>query len=152
MHNYTIVHADWHIEDIALEQILSSSDYTLFYFYPKDDTPGCTLEAQEFTQLIDQFSQKSIQIVGVSQDSKHDHCAFIEKYHLRPSYLSDPERVLHQQYHARGFKNMYGKMVEWTIRSSVLLDATGNILHHRKAARAKGHAQQVLTWVEKNLI
>lgn len=148
---YTLVSPDLSEEQITLGQLFERSPYTLLYFYPKDDTPWCTLEAQEFTALHDEFEKQHIQIVGVSKDSTKSHCSFISKYSLSPSYLSDPELDLHKQFGAWGEKNNYGKIVQWVIRSTVLLDKKGNILHTRSNVRATGHAKKVYTEVSAYL-
>ena len=84
--------------------------YVLLYFYPKDDTPGCTIEAKEFSELHEAFATLGVQIVGVSKDLTPSHCAFIQKYTLKPLYLSDPELILHKQFGVRGAKSSWGKI------------------------------------------
>lgn len=130
--------------EISLESLYEKSPYTLLYFYPKDDTPGCTIEAQEFTASWETFHKLWIQIVWVSRDDLESHCSFIGKYSLSPTYLSDPEAELHKEYWAWWEKNNYGKRVTWVIRSTVLVDQTGTTILQRNNVKATGHAQRVL--------
>lgn len=130
------------------EDILATSTNTLLYFYPKDNTPWCTVEAVDFTRLSDDFAALDIQIVWVSKDSLKSHCSFVEKHRLQAIYLSDPDLALHKKYGARGEKKMYGKVSQWVIRSTFLLDAKGNIQKERRNVRAKGHAERVLKELE----
>lgn len=139
------------ISDLSREEILAKSTYTLLYFYPKNNTPGCTLEAQDFSRLAWEFQKYGIHIVWVSKDLPESHCAFIEKHDLSPSYISDPELVLHKQFATRWEKNNYGKLIMWVIRSTFLLDADGNEIHAWRSIRATWHAQRVLTRVTQNM-
>jgi thioredoxin-dependent peroxiredoxin len=148
---YTLIDKDLHEEQLTLQELVWRAPYTLLYFYPKNDTPGCTLEAQEFTELHNQFQQLGIQLIGVSKDSKASHCAFISKYTLSPSYIADPELHLHKQFGARWEKNNYGKIVQWVIRSTVIIDKNAQIIHQRKNVRATGHAKKVLARTTEHL-
>ena len=134
---------DTTISQTSLEEILSQSPYTLLYFYPKDDTPWCTIEAQEFTALQEDFAHAWVQIVWVSRDDEQSHCDFVSKYSLSPTYISDPELILHKQYWAWGEKNNYGKIVTWVIRSTILLDKSGTVIHERHNIKATWHAARV---------
>jgi len=117
--------------------------WVVLYFYPKDDTPGCTVEACEFTAGIKQFEKLDAVVVGVSPDSPATHTNFREKHNLRVHLLSDPDKKMLTAYGAWGMKNMYGKKVEGVIRSTVLVDPKGNVAHHWKTVRAEGHAKYV---------
>lgn len=141
---FTLVSPDLQQQEITLQKLLERSPFTLLYFYPKNDTPGCTLEANDFTSLHDQFTKKWIQVVGVSKDTPDSHCSFITKHWLKPLYISDPELILHKQFGARGEKNNYGKVVTWVIRSTILLDNQWNIRRNRHNVRATGHADKIL--------
>lgn len=92
--------------------LLQQAKQTLLYFYPQDETPGCTLEAITFTLYIQTFLDAGIQVVGVSKDSSESHCRFIEKDGLQIPLISDTDLTLHKQFGARGEKNMYGKIYE----------------------------------------
>ena len=116
----------------------------MLYFYPKDNTPGCTTEANDFSQLAPEFEALGIQIIGVSKDSSASHAKFIENQMIAFELISDPNLDLHKYFWAYGEKNNYGKIVQWVIRSTFLLDQEGNILKEYRNVRAKWHAQRVL--------
>ena len=146
-----LIKSDQTITPTTLEEVLSRSLYTLLYFYPKNNTPGCTLEAQDFTKNASEFAKKWIQIVWVSKDAPESHCKFISKHNLSPSYISDPDLELHTQFATRWEKNNYGKIVMWVIRSTFLLDRDWEEVHSWRSIRATGHADRVLKWVWENL-
>jgi thioredoxin-dependent peroxiredoxin len=124
--------------------LLSQSEYTLLYFYPKDDTPGCTMEASDFTRLVPDFAELGIQIIGVSRDSETSHAKFCNKYDLGIQLISDESWELHEQYGVIGEKKNYGKVYIGVIRSTFLLDNTWKILHEWRNVKATGHAEKVL--------
>lgn len=123
------------------------SDYAgkwvVLYFYPKDDTPGCTVEACEFTEGLSRFGKLDAVVLGCSPDSPEQHRKFIEKHKLKVKLLSDPEHKILEKYGAWGEKNLYGKTTVGTIRSTVLIDPDGRIAHHWAKVKAAGHADQV---------
>lgn len=123
--------------------------WLVLYFYPKDDTPGCTTEACEFTEGIESFRDISAEVIGCSPDSPERHRKFIEKYGLKLRLLSDPEHKVMEAYGAWGEKKLYGKTVVGTIRSTVIIDPEGRIAHRWKSVRAKGHAEKVRERLEK---
>jgi len=123
--------------------------WLVLYFYPKDDTPGCTTEACEFTEGIESFRDISAEVIGCSPDSPERHRKFIEKYGLKLRLLSDPEHKVMEAYGAWGEKKLYGKKVVGTIRSTVIIDPEGRIAHRWKSVRAKGHAEKVRERLEK---
>lgn len=116
----------------------------VLYFYPKDNTPGCTIEAQDFTKLRAEFGAKGAVILGVSPDDAKSHCHFIESEQLGIELLSDPQLEVLKAYGAYGTKNMYGKEVEGVIRSTFVIDEQGVILHALYNVKANGHASRVL--------
>ncbi|GMB94953.1 Bacterioferritin comigratory protein Bcp [Helicobacter heilmannii] len=116
----------------------------VLYFYPKDNTPGCTIEAQDFTKLRAEFEAKGAVILGVSPDDAKSHCHFIESEQLNIELLSDPDLEVLKAYGAYGIKNMYGKEVEGVIRSTFVIDQEGKIAHALYNVQAKGHAKRVL--------
>ncbi|MCH2188401.1 peroxiredoxin [Candidatus Gracilibacteria bacterium] len=132
------------VRELNFEEILSFSPKTLLYFYPRDNTPGCTKEARDFSCLKNDFGKLGIQVVGVSKDSITSHQNFVEKQDLKIDLISDPELTLHKDFGAYGEKNNYGKIVMGVIRSTFLLDKEGNILKEYKNVRATGHAERVL--------
>jgi thioredoxin-dependent peroxiredoxin len=103
--------------------------WVVLYFYPKDNTPGCTNEAIDFTEAVDEFTSMGAVILGVSPDSSKSHVNFINKHNLKITLLSDPEHVMMVDYHAWGMKKNYGKEYEGVIRSTYLIDPEGTIAH-----------------------
>jgi peroxiredoxin Q/BCP len=118
--------------------------WIILYFYPKDNTPGCTLEAKEFSELLDQFEESGAIIIGISPDSPKKHCNFIEKHNLNITLLSDEKKETLKAYGAWGKKKMYGKEYEGVIRSTFIINPKGEIVKEYKKVRAKGHALKVL--------
>ena len=128
-------------ETVRLSQFVGQ--WVVLYFYPKDDTPGCTKEACEFTADLPRFGKLDAVILGCSPDSPDRHRAFIKKYKLRHTLLSDPDRKVMQRYGAWGEKKLYGKTTIGVIRSTVLIDDRGRVAHHWRAVKAAGHAEKV---------
>jgi peroxiredoxin Q/BCP len=117
----------------------------LIYFYPKDDTPGCTKEACGFRDDLRAFEKLGIVVLGVSADGADSHEKFIAKYKLPFPLLSDPDRKVMKKYGAFGEKMMYGKKTLGVIRSTVLIGRDGKVLRHwAKVANAEKHPAQVL--------
>ena len=141
---YQAVTVSWESMQMSLEQLLSFWDKTLLYFYPKDNTPGCTLENKDFSCLLHEFKQLGIVLIWVSKDSIESHRKFITDHDLQIDLISDPDLELHRALEAYGEKNNYGKIVMGVIRSTFLLDKKGNILHQWKNIKATGHAQRIL--------
>jgi thioredoxin-dependent peroxiredoxin len=123
------------------------SDFTgqwvVLYFYPKDDTPGCTVEACDFTSGLAGFEKLDAVVLGCSADSPESHRKFIAKYKLKVRLLSDPEHAVMEKYGAWGEKNNYGKKSMGIIRSTVLIDPAGRVAHHWPKVKAAGHAEKV---------
>lgn len=132
-----------------LTSILSTSGRTLLYFYPKDDTPGCTLEAQDFTRLVPEFQALGIQIIGVSRDSEVSHEKFCNKHSLGITLISDESGELHEQFGVIGEKKNYGKVYIGVIRSTFLLDKSGAIVKEWRNVKATGHAEKILKELSK---
>lgn len=118
--------------------------WLVLYFYPRDSTPGCTREAQEFTRVVPRLRKMSAAVVGISKDSVKSHCSFRDKIGIKFPLLSDPDLVVHRAYRAWGTKTMYGKKVEGTIRSTFLISPAGNIVHVWGPVRVDGHVEEVL--------
>nr|MBN2278599.1 thioredoxin-dependent thiol peroxidase [candidate division Zixibacteria bacterium] len=123
------------------------SDYNgrwvVLYFYPKDNTPGCTTEACEFTGGLKDFENLEAVVLGVSPDSTESHRKFIAKQNLKITLLSDPDRKVLEKYGAYGTKKMYGKEVKGVIRSTFLIDPDGKIAQSWTGVKAAGHAEKV---------
>ena len=119
----------------------------LIFFYPKDDTPGCTKEACGFRDHFTELAAK-VSVVGVSKDNVASHAKFIAKYALPFPLLADPELAMLKAYGAWGEKLMYGKPVMGTVRSTVLVGADGKVVKHWAAVKdAAGHPAEVLAFV-----
>lgn len=116
----------------------------VLYFYPADDTPGCTTEACDFDQRLAHFNQSSVAVLGISPDSLESHERFITKYHLRFPLMSDPTHKAMSAYGAYGEKSLYGRTVTGVIRSTFVVAPTGRIEHAFYNVRATGHADRVL--------
>lgn len=134
---------------MTLNSLISQSPLTLLYFYPKDDTPGCTLEAQDFTRLVPEFTKLWIQIIWVSRDSEVSHEKFCNKYNLAINLISDDSDELHEQFGVIGEKKNYGKVYIGVIRSTFLLNQSGEIIKEWRNVRATGHADKVLREISK---
>lgn len=128
----------------SLKELLSFSPKTLLYFYPKDNTPGCTIENKDFSCLKDKFAKLWIVVIWVSKDSISSHKKFIGDQDLKVDLISDPELVLHKHFWAYWEKNNYWKIISWVIRSTFLLDSEGNILKSWNNIKATGHAERIL--------
>jgi thioredoxin-dependent peroxiredoxin len=120
----------------------------VLYFYPRDNTPGCTLEAQDFTAAVPQLTKLGAAVLGVSKDSIASHCKFRDKYKLRFALLSDPEGKVLEAYGAWGDKVMYGKKMKGIIRSTVLIDKAGKIAKVWPKVSVKGHVDDVVAAVK----
>jgi peroxiredoxin Q/BCP len=130
-------------EKVALKELRGK--HVIVYFYPKDDTPGCTKEAQAFRDLWKQIQARNAVVLGVSPDDGDSHQAFIAKYKLPFTLLSDPERKVMTKYGAYGEKMMYGKKTEGVIRSTVWVGPDGKVRKHwRRVGRAADHPGHVL--------
>lgn len=117
----------------------------IIYFYPKDNTPGCTGESCSFAAIHEQLLKMNVRLLGVSKDSLASHDKFINRFKLPFTLLSDPETTMMQAYQAWGEKKMYGKTSVGCIRSTVLIDEQGTISKHwPKVTKAATHPQQVL--------
>ncbi len=117
--------------------------WVVLYFYPKDDTPGCTTEACEFTAGIKAFEKLDAVVLGCSADSTEKHRKFIAKHNLKVSLLSDPESSMMEAYGAWGQKKLYGRAFIGVIRSTVIINPEGKIAHHWPRVKSAGHADDV---------
>jgi peroxiredoxin Q/BCP len=117
--------------------------WVILYFYPKDNTPGCTTEACDFTENLDWFEDEDAIILGVSPDSPKKHRNFIEKKDLKITLLSDEDKEVLKAYGAWGLKKMYGKEYEGVIRSTFIINPEGEIVAEWKKVKVKGHVEAV---------
>ena len=134
-------------ENVSLAQFRGGKNVVL-YFYPKDDTPGCTIEANEFTALIDEFTAADTVVLGVSKDSCAKHRKFIDKYGLGVELLADTDGELCELYGTWGERKFMGRTYMGIGRSTFVIGKDGKLAHVDYKVKAKGHAQAVLELVQ----
>ncbi len=117
------------------------------FFYPKDNTPGCSTEAQQFRDLYQQFKEHDCEVVGISRDGLKSHENFKEKFTLPFELLSDQDETVCNLFGVMKQKNMYGKQVRGIERSTFVFDSNGALSREWRGLKADGHAQQVLDFV-----
>jgi thioredoxin-dependent peroxiredoxin len=124
----------------------------ILYFYPKDDTPGCTKEACGFRDLWKKIQNLDTVVIGVSPDEASSHAKFASKYKLPFILLSDPDKKVMEKYGAFGEKMMYGKKTTGVIRSTVWIDPKGVVVKHwKRVAKAADHPMKVLEALKENV-
>lgn len=123
----------------------------VLYFYPKDNTPGCTTQAKEFSEYDSRFNQLGADIIGVSPDSEKSHCKFIDKHNLSIQLLSDPEHEIIEAYGAWRLKKFMGKEYMGVVRSTFLITPQGKIAQVWDKVRVKGHVEKVLKQLEQSV-
>jgi peroxiredoxin Q/BCP len=128
--------------EFCLEDLLGGR--LILYFYPKDNTPGCTTEACDFRDSLEKLLARGYKVVGISPDSLNSHRRFREKYGLNFPLLSDPDKEVARAYGAYGKKRMYGRVTEGIIRSTFLIDEEGRILKVWYNVKAKGHVADLM--------
>lgn len=121
-----------------------SGQYVVLYFYPKDDTPGCTTEACEFSSDSRKFKTKGVKIIGISADPPQSHQKFIDKYKLRFTLLSDPNHNVCEKYGVWVEKSMYGKKYMGIARTTFIIGKDGVIRHIYEKVKPEGHSGEVL--------
>lgn len=119
----------------------------VLYFYPKDDTSGCTLEAQAFTALAPEFASAGAQVYGISPDTVESHCKFRNKYGLAVDLLADPERTVAEAYGVWVEKSMYGRRYMGVERTTFLIGPDGRVAAAWRKVKVPGHAEDVLAAV-----
>jgi peroxiredoxin Q/BCP len=117
---------------------------TVLYFYPKDDTTGCTLEAREFTRLLPEFSKRGVQVIGVSPDSDRSHDRFVAKCSIGFPLVSDPDKALCDAFGVWVEKSMYGRKYMGVERSTFVIGADGRVEREWRKVKVPGHAEAVL--------
>lgn len=125
--------------------------WVVLYFYPKDNTPGCTIEAIDFTAVKKDLETKNTVILGVSRDSAKSHQNFIAKQQLTITLLSDPDHKVIEAYGAWQLKKMYGKESYGIVRSTYLIDPEGKIAFAWPTVNAKGHVEEVVQKIEEEI-
>jgi peroxiredoxin Q/BCP len=121
----------------------------VLYFYPKDNTKGCTMEAIEFTAAEEEFGEKNAVVLGVSPDSLESHHKFKEKHELGITLLSDTEKTMLEEYGVWQKKKMYGREFMGVVRSTFIIDPEGKIGHIWRKVRVKGHVDAVMETLSK---
>lgn len=134
--------------EISLESLKGQK--TVLYFYPKDNTPGCTTQAQGFRDHHEEFTAAGARIIGVSRDSLKSHENFSAKQALPFALISDPDETLCELFGVMKMKNMYGKQVRGIERSTFLIDADGTLLREWRGLRVPGHVDAVLQAVRES--
>jgi peroxiredoxin Q/BCP len=120
----------------------------VIYFYPKDNTPGCTTESQQFRDLYADFQKAGCEVIGISRDSIKSHENFKAKFTLPFALLSDVEEIVCELFGVIKLKNMYGKQVRGIERSTFVFDKKGTLRREWRGVKADGHAQEVLEAVK----
>ncbi len=133
---------DQNDKDVSLNDL--KGKWVILYFYPKDNTPGCTVEAVDFTALADQFDALNTAVIGMSPDSVRSHDNFTSKQNLKVILASDPEKETISAYGVWQEKMNYGKKYMGVVRTTYLIGEDGTVLQSWTNVRAKGHAQAVL--------
>jgi len=128
-------------EEVCLNDF--SGKWVVLYFYPKDNTKACTLEAIDFTNYLKEFEGLNASIIGVSPDSVKSHQNFIKKHDLKITLLSDPEHSVLEKYGVWQKKKMYGREYFGVVRSTFIIDTKGYIKNAWRKVRVKGHVEQV---------
>ena len=133
---------------------LSNKDFEgknlIIFFYPKDSTPGCTLEGQDFRDNNNEFSKLNAEILGVSRDSIKSHENFKEKQSFPFQLLSDPDETMCKSFDVMREKSMYGKKYFGINRSTFILDKKGKILHSWSKVKVKDHVEEVILFIKEN--
>ena len=135
--------------EISLSEL--KGKYVVLYFYPKDDTPGCTIEAQDFSKKNAEFEKLEAVVLGVSKDNVASHCKFIDKYKLSVSLLADENGEVCKLFDVIKEKSMFGKKYFGIDRSTFLIDKMGRIIDSWSSVKVKGHVDEVLKNLEKHI-
>ncbi len=133
-------------EAVTLSEL--KGQHVVLYFYPKDDTPGCTIEAQQFSAKADAFEMEDAVVIGISKDNIAKHCKFRDKYDLKVRLASDEEGTVCEAYDCWVEKSMYGKKYMGIERNTFLINAQGKIARIWKKVKPEGHADEVLAAVK----
>lgn len=142
--NFTLQDADG--KEISLSDFIGKK--VVVYFYPKDNTPGCTRQACAFAQSFEEFRKRDIVVIGISKDSVTSHQKFAQKYSLPFILLSDPERVAIEAYDVWKEKKLYGKVSMGVVRSTYLIDENGIIIKAMEKVKPDTNAQDSLNSID----
>lgn len=128
--------------DVSLESYLGKR--VILFFYPKDDTPGCTVEACNFRDDFKMYEEKNVVLLGISKDGEESHRKFISKFDLPFTLLCDEGHAVAEAYGAWGEKSMYGRKYMGIFRTTVLIDAKGNVEQIYEKVKPKDHSKELL--------
>jgi peroxiredoxin Q/BCP len=134
--------------DLTLQLNKLDSNYTVIYFYPKDSTPGCTTEGQNFRDEIESFNNLGVTIFGVSRESLKSHERFKQKQEFPFELISDPDEIMCKAFDVIKLKKLYGKEYLGIERSTFLFDKKGKLIEDWRKVRVKGHVDQVLQFIK----
>jgi peroxiredoxin Q/BCP len=137
--------------DISFELKNYKGKFVILFFYPKDATPGCTLEAHEFSEFKKKFEKLNAVVFGVSRDSLKSHAKFKDKQCYSVDLISDENEELCSLFGVVKDKNMYGKKVRGIERSTFVISPDGKLLQEWRKVRAEGHAKEVFNWLKAHL-
>ena len=127
----------------------NKNKFLIIYFYPRDNTPGCTNEAKDFSKLYKEFKKLNCEIIGISKDSIESHKKFISKFKILFQLLSDEKIIVLKKYGSWGEKSMYGKKFMGIIRTTVLINPKGKITKIWSNVKVKDHAKEVLNCLKE---
>ncbi len=137
--------------DESISQETLKGEYTVLYFYPRDNTPGCSTEAQEFSAKKAEFEKLGVKIYGASADTVKKHCNFIEKKNLTIDLISDPEKELIEPLGVWQLKKMAGREYMGIVRTTLVLSPDNDIIKRWDKVRVKGHVEEVYEWIKTTL-
>lgn len=123
----------------------------VLYVYPKDNTKGCSLEAIEFNDLLDEFKKLDCVVLGLSKDSLKSHTNFLQKYDLKFNLIADENKEILKELDVIKPKKMFGREYLGVVRSTFIFDKKGKLVKEFRNVRAKGHAMEVLNYIKENL-
>lgn len=146
MLNYDFVLKETNGADISLKDFKGKN--VVLYFYPKDNTSGCTTEALEFMDLYDEFKKQDTIIMGISRDNLKSHAKFRDKHNLPFLLLSDENEEIHNLFNVMKLKKMYGKEYMGVERSTFIFNKEGELVKEFRNVKAKGHAEKVLEFIK----
>ena len=129
--------------EVCLKDINNKGKYVVVYFYPRDNTPGCTTEAIGFTGFLPEFQKLDAIVIGIRPDSTESHARFAEKKNLKVTLLSDPDKEVLKKYGVWGLNKFRGKTYMGVNRSTFLINPTGKIVHIWPKVSVKGHPEEV---------
>jgi len=135
--------------EVCLKDLNNKGKNVVVYFYPKDNTPGCTTEAIGFTSILSEFQKLDAIVIGISPDSTESHAKFAEKKNLKVTLLSDPDKNVLKKYGVWGLKKFRGKTYMGVSRSTFLINPAGKIVHIWPKVSVVGHPEEVKATLEE---